>query len=267
LPLTKLTDRWPCALHRSYNFTCSSSMRVSGCHPTCSFRRRNCLGGHHSSNQHLYNLHHFLAQYSHPQTDPVSLFTPKARPRLSLRIVGKRLDRLRESAWKFLLQGAVLTSMINRGRVFLKGLDANSGSIQSIAIDITKKLTESMFKEHGGKNTPSNRPRHTQHNSLLDCHAEVWSRYPVVAAVKRRTVTSSTERRQKSITLIADNHSHLSTLTFPISFRHSRGRRGNQRVTNSVVLECPRRFHALLGSRNHGLGLEYVALPRWRVAR
>jgi hypothetical protein len=51
--------------------------------------------------RHLYNLHHFLAQYSHPQVDPVSLFTPKARPRFSLRIIGKRLDRLRESAWKF----------------------------------------------------------------------------------------------------------------------------------------------------------------------
>jgi hypothetical protein len=108
---------------------------------------------------------------------------------------------------EFPLQGAVLTSMVNRGRVFLMGLDVNSRSVQSIAIDITKKLTEFMFKEHGGRNTSNNRARHTQHNSLLDCHAEVWSRYPVVAAVKRRTVTSSSERRQKSITFIADNHS------------------------------------------------------------
>jgi len=135
LPLTKLTDRWPCALHRSYNFTCSSSMRASGC-----FRRRevrlillrgitkrrppsymqlSCMGtkklswwtpllkpvsfpsSRCNSDRHLYNSHHFLAQYSHPQMDPVSLFTPKARPRFSLRIIGKRLDRLRESAWKF----------------------------------------------------------------------------------------------------------------------------------------------------------------------
>lgn len=108
---------------------------------------------------------------------------------------------------EFLLQGAVLTSMVDRGRVFLMGLDVNSGSVQSIAIDITKKLTEFMFKEHGNKNASNNKTRQTLHNSLLDCHADVWSRFPVVPAVKRRTVTSSSERRQKSITFITENHS------------------------------------------------------------
>jgi hypothetical protein len=108
---------------------------------------------------------------------------------------------------EFHLQGPVLTSIVNRGRVFLMGLDVNSGSVRSIAIDITKKVTEFTFKGHGNKNASNNRARHTQHNSLLDCHSEVWSRFPVVAAVKRRIVTSSSERRQKSITFIADNHS------------------------------------------------------------
>ncbi len=74
--------------------------------------------------------------------------------------------------------------MVDRGRVFLMGLDTNSGSVQSIAIKITKKRTELMFRENDG-NSSNNRMRHTLHNSLLDCHAEVWSRFPVVAAVKR----------------------------------------------------------------------------------
>ncbi len=85
------------------------------------------------------------------------------------------------------------------------GLDTNSGSVQSIAIKITKKRTELMFRENDG-NSSNNRMRHTLHNSLLDCHAEVWSRFPVVAAVKRRTLTSLSERQQKSITFIAENH-------------------------------------------------------------
>jgi len=95
--------------------------------------------------------------------------------------------------------------MVDRGRVFLMGLDTNSGSVQSIAIKITKKRTELMFRENDG-NSSNNRMRHTLHNSLLDCHAEVWSRFPVVAAVKRRTLTSLSERQQKSITCIAENH-------------------------------------------------------------
>jgi hypothetical protein len=87
------------------------------------------------------------------------------------------------------------------------GLDVNSGSVQSVAIDITKQLTEFMFRENGGRNASNNKTRHTLHNSLLDCHAEVWSRFPVVAAVKRRTVTSSSHRKPRGITFIAENYS------------------------------------------------------------
>ncbi|KAH9059728.1 hypothetical protein EDB87DRAFT_1831890 [Lactarius vividus] len=104
----------------------------------------------------------------------------------------------------FPLEGAVLTSMLSRGRVFFLGLDINAQAVKSIAIDITKKVTEFMFKEKGHKHTPNTRP--TQHNSLLDCHAEVWTRFPVLPAVKRRTITSLSERQQKTLTFVAENH-------------------------------------------------------------
>ncbi len=61
----------------------------------------------------------------------------------------------------FPLDGAVLTSMVSRGRVFFL---------------------------------------------VLDCHAEVWTRFPILPAVKRRTITSLSERRQKTLTFIAENH-------------------------------------------------------------
>lgn len=115
---------------------------------------------------------------------------------------------------KFPLQGAVLTSLVSRGRVFLLGLDVNAGSVKSIAIDITKKLTEFMFKEDSGSNASKNKARHTLHNSLLDCHAEVWSRYPVLAAVRRRTVTSSSERKEKCLTFITEHDSQPFNVYF-----------------------------------------------------
>ncbi|KAI0250873.1 hypothetical protein BJV78DRAFT_1393001 [Lactifluus subvellereus] len=107
----------------------------------------------------------------------------------------------------FPLQGAVLTSMVGRARVFLVGLDVDAGSIRSIALDITKKHTEFMFKENVSQTTSKNTTRHTLHNSLLDCHAEVWFRFPVIPAVSRRTVTSSSKREQKSLTFISENPS------------------------------------------------------------
>jgi hypothetical protein len=105
----------------------------------------------------------------------------------------------------FPLQNAVLTSMINRGRIFLVGLDRDAGSIRSIAIDITK-VTELVSKKEGSRNVSHEGERHSLHNSLLDCHAEVWTRYPVLAAVRRRTVTSLSEREQKSLTFITKDN-------------------------------------------------------------
>jgi hypothetical protein len=107
--------------------------------------------------------------------------------------------------------------MVSRGRVFFLGLDTNSQAVKSVVINITKKVTEFMFKEKGSKYASKNGARQTQHNSLLDCHAEVWTRFPVLAAVRRRTITSLSERRQKTLTFITDNHtqpfaSHFSDL-------------------------------------------------------
>ena len=104
---------------------------------------------------------------------------------------------------EFPLEGAVLTSMVSRGQVFFLCLDINAQAVKSVAIDITTKVTEITFKENGNKLSPIT--RHTQHNSLLDCHAEVWTRFPVLPAVKRHTITSLSERQRKTLTFIADN--------------------------------------------------------------
>ena len=71
-----------------------------------------------------------------------------------------------------------------------------------------------MFKENSGRNASNNKARHTKHNSLLDCHSEVWSRYPVVAAVRRRTVTSLSERKEKSLTFITEHDSQPFNVYF-----------------------------------------------------
>ncbi|KAI9431852.1 hypothetical protein H4582DRAFT_2084306 [Lactarius indigo] len=107
----------------------------------------------------------------------------------------------------FPLQGAVLTSLVRRVSVFLLGLDVDASSVKSIATDITKKLTEFMFKENGSRNASNNKACHTLHNSLLNCHAEVWSRYLVLVAMRRHTVTSLSEHKQKSLTFITDDDS------------------------------------------------------------
>ena len=105
----------------------------------------------------------------------------------------------------FPLDGAVVTSMVSRGRVFLLALDIDAHCVSSIAIDITRKTTEVVFQEKGNRNTSKNGTHHTQHNALIDCHKEVWTRFPVLPAVKRRTITSLSQRRPKRLTFITEN--------------------------------------------------------------
>jgi hypothetical protein len=98
--------------------------------------------------------------------------------------------------------------MVSRGRVFLLALDIDAQCVNSVAIDITRKVTEVVFQEKGSRNGSNNDARTTQHNNLLDCHKEVWTRFPVLPAVKRRTITSLSERRPRSLTFITGDPTH-----------------------------------------------------------
>ncbi|KAN0136209.1 hypothetical protein V8E53_006069 [Lactarius tabidus] len=106
---------------------------------------------------------------------------------------------------EFPLEGAVLTSMGSRGNAFLMGLDVDAQCVKSIAVDITRNVTEYMFKERCSKNPSKKGARQAVNRSMFDCHAEVWTRFPIVAAIGRQTITPSSERRRKSLTFIAEN--------------------------------------------------------------
>jgi hypothetical protein len=116
----------------------------------------------------------------------------------------------------FPLEGAVVSSMVRRGCIFLLSLDIDAQCVNSMAIDITTKDAEVIFQEMGSNNASKNDAGRTQHNKLLDCHKEVWTRFPVLPAVKRRTITSLSERRPRSLIFITEN----PTLPFTSYFSH-----------------------------------------------
>ena len=105
----------------------------------------------------------------------------------------------------FPLEGAVVMSLVARERVFLLTLDIDARCVKSMAIDITRKVTEVVFQDKDVNNASKNGAGRTLDNNLLDCHKEVWTRFPVLPAVKRRTITSLSERRPKSLTFITEN--------------------------------------------------------------
>ena len=103
------------------------------------------------------------------------------------------------------LATAILTSIVNRNNIHLIGLDLDTGSCRSVVLDITRKATEFRFEERGTKR-PSSHGKPTVHNCLIDCHRDVWTRFPVVAAVRRQTITTSSQRQPKTLVFVTDDH-------------------------------------------------------------
>jgi hypothetical protein len=95
--------------------------------------------------------------------------------------------------------------MVNRSCIHLMELDLDTSCCRSVTLDITKKVTEFMFKEKGSRHTSANKTSNrTINNSLIDCHAEVWTRFPVLPAVQRQTITTASDRFQRRIAFVTE---------------------------------------------------------------
>jgi len=107
-------------------------------------------------------------------------------------------------------QDLLLTSLVNRNNVHLLTLDLAKQCCQSVVLDITKRSTELTFKQKGFKVQGNKDEPRGFHNPLVDCHSEVWTRFPVAAAVRRKIFVSS-DRKLKSLVFVADkNHCGFS---------------------------------------------------------
>ena len=96
---------------------------------------------------------------------------------------------------------SIITSF-NRRSIHLVGLDLKNGLCTSITLDITRKITEFMFKEKGVRPDSRRTSGDTLHNCLIDCHADVWRRFPVVPAVRRQTISSKSQREMKTLLFV-----------------------------------------------------------------
>jgi hypothetical protein len=102
-------------------------------------------------------------------------------------------------------QTCAITSFINRANVHFVTLDSEEHALRSTALAITRKVTEFSFKEKGAaKISSAAAAGSTAYNSLLDCHSDVWTRFPVVPAVRRRTITVSAGLQPRAFIFVTD---------------------------------------------------------------
>lgn len=98
-----------------------------------------------------------------------------------------------------------VTSFVNRPSIHLMMMDEENGTCQSLALDITKKSSEFMFKEKGMKvSVDTEKSGNYVNNCLIDCFGDVWTRFPVATAVTRHTIASSATREQKKVVFVSD---------------------------------------------------------------
>ncbi|KAF9525383.1 hypothetical protein CPB83DRAFT_772200, partial [Crepidotus variabilis] len=106
---------------------------------------------------------------------------------------------------------ASLTSFVHRGSVHLLLLDTSTWQLSSTVLDITKKATEFTFQERSHLQFDDGQQASTRNNCLLDCHVDVWTRFPVLPAVQRRTETTASAQPKRVICVTTHDGSRIAS--------------------------------------------------------
>ncbi|KAA1477855.1 hypothetical protein DENSPDRAFT_933970 [Dentipellis sp. KUC8613] len=160
-----------------------------------------------------------------------------------------------------------LTAFVNRSSVHVLGLDASSHTCKSVALDITSNITEFMFTEYGGKGADGGHEDcQTAHNCLIDCHAEMWTRFPVQSAIGHSILSPSTSRRQKALVFVCDREDYPLAPYFQrmVEFFQKRTRKptGSELSNLKIVSTLP---EALAASLDGNLDVSIFPMGEWLV--
>jgi hypothetical protein len=96
-----------------------------------------------------------------------------------------------------------VSSIGHRDSIHMIVLNPRSNSCSSLVLRITRKSSAFAFR-HNHNEITGRKNRSTLHNSLIDCHAEVWTRFPIHAPIHREA-NSEAMVRARRILFISSN--------------------------------------------------------------
>ncbi|KAK7684549.1 hypothetical protein QCA50_012496 [Cerrena zonata] len=153
------------------------------------------------------------------------------------------------------ISSPIMTSIGNRSKTYYVGLDDEARCI-SFALDITSRPAEFSFRERQKSYPLSSTYRKTLRNSLLDCHADVWTRFPVLSAIRRSTSNTMSFVSTLDPTQI-QNYIKDSILNFQRITKKPTGRE----LSEMVICGMP--YEAFRVSKNNDLSI--YKLGQWLV--
>lgn len=161
-------------------------------------------------------------------------------------------------------ESITVTSFVNRSSVHLLTLNRTKHECSSVVLDITKKVTEYQFKSQDAfrkeqKNQTSGG------NTLIEVFQDVWTRFPVVAAIQSQATKSQGGRKKKQLAFVTDREHdryapHFANMVQTFEQR-SRKPTGNELSGISVTAVA----HSQLLPSIHGTGISTFLLGEWTV--
>ena len=93
-----------------------------------------------------------------------------------------------------------ITSIGHRSSLHFIYLQPEGSKCHSQSLHITHKVSQYAFRSQNERNDDGTQLK-TVNNCLIDCHAEVWTRYPVWSPIRHETFPNSQHQR-RSITFV-----------------------------------------------------------------
>ena len=110
-----------------------------------------------------------------------------------------------------------MTSFVDRNCVHVVALELEHSTCQSHVLDISKKVTEYALKAKGDSQLVVDPSATLSANILIECLSDVWTRFPVVPAISRATITAG--RASPRITFVTERDHHRYAPHFAESIR------------------------------------------------
>jgi hypothetical protein len=98
--------------------------------------------------------------------------------------------------------------IVQSKNIHLLGFDSTARCLQSIALRITHQETEFTLREQGSRSSQHVQIPKTLHNCIIDCYFDVWTKYPVSAAI-HRYAAGAVSNDSCSLTFVTPVDHHL----------------------------------------------------------
>jgi hypothetical protein len=106
--------------------------------------------------------------------------------------------RLPSSEWT----SSSLTSFVSRSNAYLVTLSALDSQLVGMRFHISTRINEFSFRAQD-RPDQKNGVGETKHNSLLDIHPEIWTKFPVSSTIER--LSPASQRRTPLLRFISDS--------------------------------------------------------------